>query len=203
MSIAKTDFIYLSESDMIRAGVTDMARCVEEMEEVLKLLAKGDYMMSGSNHNSHGAMVSFPDEPEFPNMPKNGPDRRFMAMPAYVGGKYDMAGMKWYGSLPRSILMLMLNDKDTGEPKALMSANLISAYRTGAIPAVGVKHLAPAGAKVLGIVGPGNVSKAMTEAFCTVCPTLEKVKVNGRSTASLERYQEFVKTHCPGVKEKL
>ena len=34
MSIAKTDFIYLSESDMIRAGVTDMARCVEEMEEV-------------------------------------------------------------------------------------------------------------------------------------------------------------------------
>lgn len=209
MSIAKTDFIYLSESDMIRAGVTDMARCVEEMEEVLKLLAKGDYMMSGSNHNSHGAMVSFPDEPEFPNMPKNGPDRRFMAMPAYVGGKYDMAGMKWYGSnvengkkgLPRSILMLMLNDKDTGEPKALMSANLISAYRTGAIPAVGVKHLAPAGAKVLGIVGPGNVSKAMTEAFCTVCPTLEKVKVNGRSTASLERYQEFVKTHCLGVKE--
>lgn len=209
MNIAKTDFIYLSESDMIRAGVTDMARCVEEMEEVLKLLAKGDYMMSGSNHNSHGAMVSFPDEPEFPNMPKNGPDRRFMAMPAYVGGKYDMVGMKWYGSnvengkkgLPRSILMLMLNDKDTGEPKALMSANLISAYRTGGIPAVGVKYLAPAGAKVLGIVGPGNVSKAMTEAFCTVCPTLEKVKVNGRSKASLERYQEFVKTHCPGVKE--
>ncbi len=209
MSNAKTDFIYLSERDMIDAGVTDMVRCVEEMEEVLQLLAKGDYMMAGSNHNSHGAMVSFPDQPAFPNMPKNGPDRRFMAMPAYVGGRYDIAGMKWYGSnvenvkkgLPRSILMLMLNDKETGEPKALMSANLISAYRTGAIPAVGVKYLAPKDAKVLGIIGPGNVSKAMTEAFFAVCPTLEKIKVLGRSASSLQRYQDFVKAHCPNLKE--
>lgn len=209
MDNAKTDFIYLNEDDMIRAGVMDAKRCAEEMEEVLKLLAKGDYMMSGANHNSHGAMVSFPDYPVFPEMPKNGPDRRFMAMPAYVGGKYDIAGMKWYGSnvengkkgLPRSILMLMLNDKDTGEPKALMSANLISAYRTGAVPAVGVKYLAPAGAKTLGIVGPGNVSKAMTESFFTVCSTLEKVKVNGRGKDSLERYINFVKEHCPAVRK--
>ena len=103
--------------------------------------------------------------------------------------------------LPRSILMLMLNDKDTGEPRALMSANLISAYRTGAVPAVGVKYLAPAGAKTLGIAGPGNVSKAMTEAFFAVCPTLEKVKVYGRSKGSLERYIGFVKEHCPSAKE--
>ena len=71
-------------------------------------------------------------------------------MPAYLGGKTQMAGMKWYGSnvenkkkgLPRSILMMMLNDKDTGAPLAMMSANLISSYRTGAIPGVGAKHLA-------------------------------------------------------------
>lgn len=50
-----------------------------------------------------------------------------MAMPAYLGGVFDMAGMKWYGSncankekgLPRSILMLTLNDKDTGAPVAI------------------------------------------------------------------------------------
>ncbi|MDY2725839.1 MULTISPECIES: hypothetical protein [Anaerostipes] len=70
----KIDFLYLSEPDMIKAGVTDMAGCIDTMEEVLQLLAKGDYMMAGSNHNSHGAMVSFPDDPVFPNMPKNGPE---------------------------------------------------------------------------------------------------------------------------------
>lgn len=123
-------FLYLSEPDMIRAGVTDMDACVEAMEDLLLTLHKGDYVMGGKNHNSHGCMVTFPDDPEFEGMPKNAEDRRFMAMPAYLGGRYQMAGMKWYGSnmenkkkgLPRSILMMMLNDKDTGAPLAMMSA---------------------------------------------------------------------------------
>ena len=105
-------------------------------------------------------MITFPDHPEFPGMPQNADDRRFMAMPAYLGGKYQMAGMKWYGSnvenkkkgLPRSILMMMLNDKDTGAPLALMSANLVSAYRTGGIPGVGAKYLARKDAKVASVI---------------------------------------------------
>ena len=91
-------FLYLSEPDMIRAGVTDMDACVEAMEDLLLTLHKGDYVMGGKNHNSHGCMVTFPDDPEFDGMPKNAEDRRFMAMPAYLGGRYQMAGMKWYGS---------------------------------------------------------------------------------------------------------
>ena len=91
-------FLYLSEEDMIKAGVKDMAKCIDVMEDMLVTLKKGDYMMGGENHNSHGCMVSFPDNPEFPGMPKNAPDRRFMAMHAYLGGKYQMGGMNWYGS---------------------------------------------------------------------------------------------------------
>ena len=108
-------FLYLSEPDMIKAGVKNMDQCVEAMEDLLVTLNKGDYVMAGVNHNSHGAQVIFPDDPQFEGMPKNADDRRFMAMPAYLGGKYQMAGMKWYGSncenkasgLPRSILMMM------------------------------------------------------------------------------------------------
>ena len=94
----KIDFLYLSEPDMIKAGVKDMGKCVDCMEDLLVTLNKGDYMMGGENHNSHGCMIMFPDDPKFPGMPKNGPDRRFMAMPAYLGGKHQLAGMKWYGS---------------------------------------------------------------------------------------------------------
>ncbi|MDN6677861.1 MAG: ornithine cyclodeaminase, partial [Corynebacterium variabile] len=39
------NFRYLSEPDMIAAGVQDIARCVDVMEETLILLNKGDYMM--------------------------------------------------------------------------------------------------------------------------------------------------------------
>ena len=45
-------FLYLSEPDMIRAGVTDMDACVEAMEDLLLTLHKGDYVMGGKNHNS-------------------------------------------------------------------------------------------------------------------------------------------------------
>ena len=40
-------FLYLSEPDMIRAGVTDMDACVEAMEDLLLTLHKGDYVMGG------------------------------------------------------------------------------------------------------------------------------------------------------------
>lgn len=202
------DFLYLSEEDMIQAGVTNMGECVECMEDMFKLLSDGDYRMGGNNSNSHGTMVSFPEESPFPNMPVNGPDRRFMAMPAYLGGKFDIAGMKWYGSnatnkekgLPRSILMLMLNDKDTGAPISLMSANLESAYRTGAVPGVGARYLAPKNSKVLGIVGPGVMNKTALESFVYTSPTLDTIKICGRSRAGIESYVAYVREKFPQFK---
>ena len=205
----KIDFLYLSEPDMIKAGVKDMSKCVDCMEDLLVTLNKGDYMMGGENHNSHGCMIMFPDDPKFPGMPKNGPDRRFMAMPAYLGGKYQMAGMKWYGSncenkasgLPRSILMMMLNDKDTGAPLALMSANLVSCYRTGAIPGVGAKYLAGKDSETVTIIGPGVMGRTCLLAFLSVCPKITTVKVKGRGQRSLHAFEEFVKKECPQIQQ--
>lgn len=212
MSDQRIDFLYLSEPDMIAAGVTDALKCTETMEEVLMLLEQGDYRMGGENGNSHGCMVNFPPEPRydrFPNMPKDGPDRRFMCMPAYLGGRFDMCGVKWYGSnvenrakgLPRSILMVTLNDKDTGAPIAHMSGNLISAYRTGAVPGVGVKHLAREGAEVLGIVGPGVINTIIVETFCALRPSLHTLKILGRGHASIDRCIAHTKKTCPNIRE--
>lgn len=205
---AKIDFLYLSEPDMIKAGVKDMKSCVDVMEDLLITLYKGDYVMGGANHNSHGCMIMFPDDPQFPGMPKNADDRRFMAMPAYLGGSYQMAGMKWYGSnvenkkvgLPRSILMMMLNDKDTGAPLALMSANLVSAYRTGGIPGVGAKYLARKDSRVVSIIGPGVMGKTSLAAFVSVCPNLDTVKIKGRSQRSLDAFTSFIREELPQIK---
>lgn len=205
---SKIDFLYLSEPDMIKAGVKDMKSCVDVMEDLLITLYKGDYVMGGANHNSHGCMIMFPDDPQFPGMPKNADDRRFMAMPAYLGGSYQMAGMKWYGSnvenkkvgLPRSILMMMLNDKDTGAPLALMSANLVSAYRTGGIPGVGAKYLARKDSRVVSIIGPGVMGKTSLAAFVSVCPNLDTVKIKGRSQRSLDAFTRFTREELPQIK---
>ncbi|AWP35306.1 tyramine oxidase subunit B [Pantoea vagans] len=205
----RIDFIYLSEQDMISAGVTDMAACVDTMEEMFGLLYHGDYRMAGANNDSHGAMVTFPENSPFPAMPKPTPDRRMMAMPAYLGGNFCTAGVKWYGSnianrekgLPRSILMLTLNDADTGAPLAHMSANLLSAYRTGAVPGVGARHLARKDSRVIGLLGPGVMGKTAVAAFIAVCPHIDTIKVKGRGQRSLDNFLTWVQETYPQIKQ--
>lgn len=203
----KIDFIYLSEQDMIRAGVTDMAACVDTMEEMFHLLHIGDYRMAGPNNDSHGAMIMFPEESPFPTMPKPTADRRMMAMPAYLGGNFCMSGVKWYGSnianrekgLPRSILMFTLTDPDTAAPLAYMSANLLSAYRTGAVPGVGARHLARKDSRVIGLLGPGVMGRTSVAAFMAVCPEIDTIKIKGRSEKNINGFIEWVKVHYPQV----
>ncbi|QCI11754.1 ornithine cyclodeaminase [Pseudomonas putida] len=203
----RIDFIYLSEQDMIRAGVTDMPACVDAMEEMFGLLYQGDYRMAGPNSDSHGAMITFPEDSPFPHMPKPTADRRMMAMPAYLGGSFRTAGAKWYGSnianrekgLPRSILMFTLNDADTGAPLAHMSANLLSAYRTGAIPGVGARHLARKDAKVIGLAGPGVMGKTTVAAFMAVCPLVDTIKIKGRGQKNLDEFVSWVKQSYPQI----
>jgi len=177
------DFLFLSEQDMIKAGVLDTPRCLDVMEETFRLLGKGDYVMGGPNGNSHGSLLWFPVSSPFPNLPKAGPDRRYMAMPAYLGGRFNVCGVKWYGSnienvkkgLPRSILLVCLNDADTGAPLAIMSANLLSAMRTGCVPGVAARYLARPGADTLGIVGCGVINRACAKAMIHAMPRRGKV----------------------------
>lgn len=204
---SKIDFIYLSEPDMITAGVTDMSACIDTMEDMFRLLDQGDYRMAGPNSDSHGAMITFPQDSPFPQMPKPTADRRIMAMPAYLGGDFQMAGVKWYCSnienrrrgLPRSILMFILSDVDTGAPLAYMSANLLSAYRTGAIPGVGARYYARQDAKVIGLVGPGVMGRTVVSAFIAVRPSIHHIKIRGRGQDSIDSFIEWLQHYHPQV----
>ncbi|WP_406849428.1 tyramine oxidase subunit B [Vibrio vulnificus] len=206
-SNTKIDFIYLSEPDMIRAGVTDMTACVDTMEEMFALLHQGDYRMAGPNNDSHGAMITFPEESPISTMPKPTADRRLMAMPAYLGGDFGTCGVKWYGSnianrekdLPRSILMFILNGIETSAPLAIMSANLLSAYRTGAIPGVGARYLARKDSKVIGLLGPGVMGKTSVAAFMAACPDIDTIKIKGRGKKSLDSFLTWVSATFPQI----
>ncbi|HEY6632229.1 MAG TPA: ornithine cyclodeaminase family protein, partial [Rhizobiaceae bacterium] len=73
----------------------------------------------------------------------------------------DTAGVKIVGDyvdnykqgLPSEFGMLNLFDPRTGAPRAIVDATVITDMRTGAITALGAKHLARKSAKVLGHVG--------------------------------------------------
>lgn len=183
--MAKTEILLLNEEELIRCGVIDFAHCVDVLEEMFGLLGQGDYVMGGAKHNSHGIPIRFPESSPFPNMPVDGPDRRFMAMPAYLGGRFNVTGCKWYGSnianpargLPRSVLLVTLNDPDTCEPIAIMSGNLISAARTGSVPGVASRHLANADAEVVSCIGAGPISRSCFQGIQAVAKNLKKLVV--------------------------
>ncbi len=199
MDRKKVEFRFLSEPDMIQAGVLDTRRCTEVMDDTFHLLGNGDFVMGGYNQSDHGCMLWYPKESPFPNMPLAGPDRRYMAMPAYVGGRYNCCGVKWYGSnvtnprergLPRSILLVCLNDAVTGEPLAIMSANLLSAMRTGCVPGVATKYLARKDAESVGVIGCGVISRACARGILVNMPNVKRMYLNDIVRASAEKFAE-------------
>ncbi|MDI7258402.1 MAG: tyramine oxidase subunit B [Thermodesulfobacteriota bacterium] len=182
----KIEFLFLAQEDMIQAGVLDMRHCLDVMDRTFKLMAKGDYVMGGPSQNHHGIKLWFPKEPRGPGMPVAGPDRRFMSMVSYLGGEYHVCGSKWYGSnvenpvkhgLPRSVLLLLLNDPETGVPLAVMDGNLVSAMRTGAVIGLGARYLARTNASVAGIIACGVISKTSLMALAAGVKHLREVKV--------------------------
>ena len=192
----RLNFLFLTEDEAIRAGAKDMARCIDVMDEMFGLLGQGDYLMGNPNHNAHGIKIYFPKETPFPGMPVKGPDRRFMALVAYLGGRFHCCGQKWYGSnianrdrgLPRSILTTLLNDPDTGAPIAFMSANALSSTRTGAIPAVGAKYLAGKNAEVLSVIGAGVIGRSCLDALMVVLKNIREIRVCDLNIESAAQY---------------
>ena len=194
--------LFLSEQDTIDAGVTDMAACIDVMSETLALFSAGDYRMGGPRADAQGITMKFPAASGFSTMPLDAPDRRFAAMPAYLGGSVGMAGVKWYGSnvenkkrgWPRSIHLVVLSDPISGAPVAMMAGNLVSAYRTAAVPGVAARYFARDDATTLALIGPGAMNTTSTEAFVAARPGLREVRVYGRRRSSSE---EFIAAQAP------
>lgn len=208
----KIDFLYLNEEDMIKSGVLDAKRCIETMRDTLSLFGKKDFLLGGPKGDEHGLQMNFPKKSDIENFPlDDGPDRRFMAMPAYLGGRFHIAGQKYYGSnshnnafnLPRSILMVTLSDVDTGAPKAIMSANLLSAMRTGAMPAMAATYLANKDSEVLSLIGPGVINKCALMCYMEVLPNIKTIKLRGSSSKSKTALdmKEFIMEKYPNVKD--
>jgi ornithine cyclodeaminase len=156
--------------------------------------------------------MNFPQKSDIEGFPlDDGPDIRFMAMPAYLGGRFHIAGQKYYGSnshnsekgLPRSILMVTLSDVETGAPKAIMSANLLSAMRTGAMPAMAATYLADRDSEVLSLLGPGVINKCALMCYMEVLPNIRKIKIRGSSINSKTALsmKSFIEEKYPRVNE--
>jgi ornithine cyclodeaminase len=106
-------------------------------------------------------------------------NNRIIAMPAYVGGETDMAGIKWIASfpgnlqrgLPRAHSVIVLNDSRTGVPVAVIKGALLSAIRTASVSGFVLSHYLPHCRQErvnLAIIGWGPVGRQ----HCRMCAEL-------------------------------
>jgi alanine dehydrogenase len=110
----------------------------------------------------------------------------------------DIPGNRGRG-LPAQRSVLVLADADDGAPVAILDGGLPTRLRTAAASAVATRWLAPAGARVLGLVGAGGLALEHVSAVAQVRP-LEQVVFWTRSGATAAAFAEQVASRHPELK---
>src|SRR5437660_4167612 len=158
--------------DIIRAHRAD---CIDVVRDAYLAHARGQTV------NPDSYFLRFPEKP----------DCRIIALPAYLGNGFDVAGLKWIASypgniqrgFPRASAVLVLNSYETGYPFAILESSIISAARTAASAALaahwlnGQSHLAHS----LGIVGTGFIARYVYEFLVDTGWEIEEVRLYDRS----------------------
>lgn len=121
--------LLLNEIDIKEIGV-DWSQNLLVIEEAVNCLDENDF-----------------SQPVKPYLRYRNPKNRIIAMPAFVGGKINMAGIKWIASfpdniqkgIPRAHSVVILNHAGTGEPLAIICTALLSIIRTASVSGIIIK----------------------------------------------------------------
>lgn len=117
---------------------------------------------------------------------KSGFDRDSLALGLKSGGY-------WPGNAARGLTnhqsTVFLFDADTGQCRAVVGGNLLTALRTAAAAAVSVKHLARPDSRVLGMIGAGHQSAFQLRAVAEQRP-FEQVVAWNRDPKMLDNLEK-------------
>lgn len=156
----------------------DLNEMMDQIEYAYKLYGKGEFFM-----------------PERPVIEHN--NKTMIYMPCYTK---EVIGTKILSLFPDNAKLglpsldgvILLNDGVTGKPLALLDGQSVTAYRTGAIGGVAIRHLAKKEAKSVGIVGAGTQSFYQALYACAA-RDIKKVGIYNHSDRNLSSYIKELK----------
>src|SRR5258708_2742250 len=166
--------------DIVRAH---RAECIDVVRNAY--LAHAD----GKSVNPDSYFLQFPEKP----------DCRIIALPAFLGDGFGVAGLKWIASypgnvqrgFPRASAVLVLNNYETGYPFAILESSIISAARTSASAALAAHWLNGQSPRAhsLGIVGTGFIARYVYDFLVDTGWEIEEVRLHDRSPLESEKFR--------------
>jgi len=128
-----------------------------------------------------------------------------IAMPAYMPN-LNAAGTKLVTvhpgnkkdyNLPAVQAKIVINSPENGSPLSIMDGTYITALRTGAAGAVGIKYLSREDAKVVGLCGLGVQGRSQIMGLMLVRPMVKKVKIYDIIPEAIEPFIKEMKAMYP------
>lgn len=144
--------LYLNETNILELGI-NWNKTIDSINEAVKCYAEGDYA-----------------QPVKPYLRYRDLKNRIIAMPAFLGGAFNVSGIKWIASFPKNIdqgkpranSIIVLNDANTGEVISSINTSLISIIRTASVSGLMIRNYVNADNKkelTIGIIGFGPIGR--------------------------------------------
>ncbi|MEV5595473.1 2,3-diaminopropionate biosynthesis protein SbnB [Streptomyces sp. NPDC052496] len=181
-------FAVISGAQVEQALLGRERQIVELVEATYRLHGAGDTVVPPSY------FLRFPDRP----------DSRMIALPASIGGRAPVDGLKWISSFPRNVAaglprasaVLILNDHATGYPYACLEGSVISATRTAASAASAAGRLSrgrPRPRRV-GFVGTGLIARYVHTFLAATGWQFEEIGLYDVSADSAAGFRTYLET---------
>lgn len=163
--------LFLNKEDIAKS--VDLNGIMDQIEEAYRIFGSGEFYMPPRPTVTYGSqtliyMPCFTEKSLGTKMLTIFPENSKLGLPSIDG-------------------LVIMNDRQTGKPLAILDGQAVTAFRTGAVGGVGIRHLSRKDCRSVGIVGAGTQGFHLALYACAARP-IETVYVYNHSNRDLTDY---------------
>jgi 2,3-diaminopropionate biosynthesis protein SbnB len=194
----------MSKGSLMMLKGSEVSSLLAGRESEMIELVRAAYIAHARNESAlpHSVFLRFPDEAK----------NRIIALPAYLGAEFRIAGIKWIASFPDNVVsgndrasaVVILNSIQTGNPIAVLEGSIISAKRTAASAALAARtlHTGPPLTSA-GLIGCGLINFEVARFLISVFPELKELFIFDLAIENALRFKTKVRELSETLQVKL